>query len=119
MAEAIRDLGYVVHTMAEVYPGGLDEKVSDITWIQDADTAGWIALTKDERITRYPHEQAALTGSRLRVFAIGNQHLTGPDMAAYYVTNIHRIVQRARKRGPFVDVVYRESVDRRWPKLPT
>ena len=59
MAEAIRDLGYVVHTMAEVYPGGLDEKVSDITWIQDADTAGWIALTKDERITRYPHEQAA------------------------------------------------------------
>jgi len=73
-------------------------------------------FSKDERITRYPEEQEALAGSTLRVFAIGNQHLTGPEMAAYYVTNIHRIVQRARKPRPFVDVVYLDSVDRRWPK---
>ena len=116
VAEAIRAEGYVVHTMAEVYPDGRDEHVRDVEWIRDADHAGWIALTKDERITRYPEEQEALAGSTLRVFAIGNQHLTGPEMAAYYVTNIHRIVQRARKPRPFVDVVYLDSVDRRWPK---
>ena len=116
MAGAIREIGHVVHTMAEVYPGR-DEEVKDIEWIRDADHAGWVALTKDERITRYPEEQEVLASSTLRVFAIGNQRLTGPRMAAYYVANIHRIVQRSRKPGPFVDIVYPTSVQRRWPRL--
>jgi hypothetical protein len=50
------------------------------------------------------------------VFAIANKHLTGPEMAAYLTTNINRIHLRSRKRGPFVDVVYRDRVDRRWPR---
>lgn len=64
---------------------------------------GWIVLTKDERITRCGDEQQALIDSQLRVFAmIGNQHLTGPQQATYYVTNIHRIALQSRKPGPFV-----------------
>lgn len=102
--------------MATVYPDGEDEHVEDIRWIKDANDAGWVVLTKDERITRYPQEQDALVKSTLRVFAIGNQHLTGPEMGAYLTTNIHRIVQRSRKPGPFVDVVYRDEVKRRWPR---
>jgi PIN like domain len=114
--EALRALGFTVHTMAEVYPGGEDQSVVDARWIADADRAGWVALTKDERIFRNPEEQGALVRGRLRVFAIANQHLTGPEMAGYLTTNINRIVQRSRKRGPFVYVVYRESVERRWPR---
>ncbi|HMC43567.1 MAG TPA: hypothetical protein VKI20_11205 [Acidimicrobiales bacterium] len=114
VAHALRSLGHMVQTMAEVY--GEDLAVSDVRWMGDADAAGWVALTKDERITRRPNEQEALAASRLRVFAIGNQHLTGPEMAQYYVTNINRILRRCRKPGPFVDVVYRDSVVRRWPK---
>jgi hypothetical protein len=101
--------------MADVYPDGEDERVADARWIADADRAGWVALTKDERIFRNPREQDALVRSRLRVFAIANQHLTGDAMVAYLETNIHRIVQRSRKRGPFTDIVYRDSVERRWP----
>lgn len=78
--------------------------------------ASWVALTKDERITRRPDEQDALVRSALRVFAIGNQHLTGQQMADYYVKNINRIVQRARKPGPFVDIVHPADVERRWPR---
>jgi hypothetical protein len=114
--EALRALGFTVHTMAEVYPGGADERVVDARWIADADRAGFVALTKDERIFRNAQEQEALARSRLRVFAITNQHLTGPEMAAYFATNISRIVRRAMKRGPLVDVVYRDSVERRWPR---
>lgn len=114
--EALRARGFTVHTMADVYPDGEDERVIDTRWIADADDAGWVALTKDERIFRNPEEQDALVRSRLRVFAITNQHLTGPEMAARLVTNINRIAQRSRKRGPFVDVVYSESVNRRWPR---
>ena len=75
MAEAIRSAGYVVRTMAEVY--GEDTRVSDVQWITETDAAGWVALTKDERIIRRPEEQSALAASTLRVFAIGNQHLAG------------------------------------------
>jgi len=114
--DAIRAIGFVVHAMADIYPGGEDQSVGDERWIADADAAGWVALTKDERITRYPHEQAALAASRLRVFGIGNQHLTGPEMASYYVANIHRILLRSAKPGPFVDVVLRNGVERRWPR---
>lgn len=117
MPEALRALGYNVHTMADVYPGGEDERVTDARWIADANEAGWVALTKDERIIRSPDEQEALVASRLRVFAIANQHLTGQAMATYFTTNIHRIVQRSRKPGPFVDVIYRDAVERRWPKV--
>ena len=49
VAEAVRAVGHVVHTMAEVYPGR-DEQVKDIEWIRDVDRAGWVVLTKDERI---------------------------------------------------------------------
>jgi len=118
VARAIRALGHSVHTMAEVYPGGRDENVRDVDWIRDADGAGWVALTKDQRITRYPDELAALDASTLRVFAIGNQHLTGQQMADYYTTNMYRIVQRCRRPGPFVEVVHRASVERRWSKGP-
>jgi hypothetical protein len=116
VAEAIRSAGYVVRTMAEVY--GEDTRVDDVVWIADADAAGWVALTKDERITRRPEEQAALVTSALRVFAIGNQHLTGPVMVEYYRVNLNRIVQRARRPGPFVDLVRPDSVERRWPRPP-
>jgi PIN like domain len=114
--DAIRALGFTVHAMADVYPEGDDQRVSDTQWIAEADERGWVVLTKDERITRRADEQEALTNSRLRVFAIGNQHLTGPTMATYYKANIHRMVQRARKPGPFVDIVYPGRVERRWPR---
>ena len=116
VAEALRSHGYTVHTMADVYPDGADEHITDEEWISRADQEAWVALTKDERITRRPQEQSALSDSHLRVFAIGNQHLTGPQMASYYVTNINRIIQRARKPGPFVDIVHPDSIERRWPR---
>lgn len=116
VADAIRALGYVVHSMADVYPDGEDQRVADTQWIAEADERGWVVLTKDERITRRPDEQAALAASQLRVFALGTQDMTGPEMAERYVANINRLVQRSRKQGPFVDIVHPDRAERRWPK---
>jgi hypothetical protein len=115
VARALRDLGHIVHAMSDVYPER-HERVADTEWIADADAADWVALTKDERILRRPDEQQALVNSTLRVFALANQQLTGDQMAAYFSHNINRIVQRSRKPGPFVDVIYKNSVERRWPR---
>lgn len=73
-----------------------------------------MALTKDVNIIR-DHEPA-LRVSTLRVFALDNANITGDEMARRYETNLHRIVQRARKHGPYVDVVHRDRVERRWPR---
>ena len=74
---------------------------------------GWVALTKDTAIVR--HHEAALRRSTLRAFALSNANLTGEEMAARFADNLHRIVQRARRPGPFVDVVQKERLERRWP----
>lgn len=115
IVQAVRELGYTAHAMADLYPGGADEDVSDVTWIADADRRSLVVLTKDERIVRHADEQEALRRSTLRVFAIANQNLTGAEMARYLRANMDRIVQRSRRPGPFVDVIYRNSVERRWP----
>ena len=46
MPEALRALGFTVHTMAEVYPRGEDERVADARWIADADRASWVAYDR-------------------------------------------------------------------------
>ncbi|MGQ0433962.1 MAG: hypothetical protein ACT452_16325, partial [Microthrixaceae bacterium] len=42
--------------------------MTDVRWIADADAAGWVALTKDERLIRNTENQEALVNSSLRVF---------------------------------------------------
>lgn len=39
--------------MADVYPDGDDEFVTDERWIAEANAQGWIALTKDPSIIRH------------------------------------------------------------------
>jgi hypothetical protein len=55
----------------------------------------------------------ALAVSTLRVFALGNASLTGPQMAQRYVDNLNRIVQRAARRGPYVYVVQADGLELR------
>jgi hypothetical protein len=63
--EALRGLGFVVHAMADVYPERGDEGVTDDRWIDDVDLAGWVALTKDERL-RSPRTRGSLGTPRSR-----------------------------------------------------
>lgn len=52
VAERIRQRGYEVLPMVDVYPGGADQSVSDDEWITHASDQNWIALTKDYAIIR-------------------------------------------------------------------
>ncbi|HUP68230.1 MAG TPA: hypothetical protein VM142_00275 [Acidimicrobiales bacterium] len=108
-----RDAGFEVVLMSDLYTGGADQLVSDDRWIAEVGAVGLVALTKDVSIVR--NHAAALEASTLRVFALTNANITGTEMASRYRVNLHRIVQRSRRRGPFVDVVNRSNVERRWP----
>lgn len=113
VAETIRRRGYMVLPMADVYPDGEDERVSDDDWILRAGDESWVALTKDYSIVRDHIDTLARTS--LRVFALNNANLTGPQMAERFDKHLNRIVQRSAKSGPYVYVVGSERLELRWP----
>ena len=109
-----RSAGYEVIHMSEMYPDGEDQRVGDDQWIAEVSSLGLVALTKDAAIVR--DHRDALESSTLRVFALPNANLTGEAMAARYAQHVNRIVQRARKPGPFVDILGPQRIERRWPE---
>lgn len=96
-----------------------DGQLRLLTVVSSAEVAGegWVALTKDVNIVR--DHQAALRASDLRAFALSNANIAGDEMARRYAVNLHRILQRCRKPGPYVDVVHPDRVERRWPAPST
>jgi hypothetical protein len=114
LANALRDAGHAVLTMVEVYPDGADMDVSDPDWLLRADEEGWIALTKDPAII-FDHADV-LAETTLRVFAFNNASLTGPIMADRLIAHLNRILQRARKHGPYVYVITADGLELRWPR---
>ena len=98
--------------MAEVYPGGADQRVADPEWILKADQEGWIALTKDYSVVR--DHRDVLADTMLRVFAYNNANLTGAEMVDRLESNFNRIIQRAIKPGPYVYVIGRDGLELRW-----
>lgn len=106
------DAGHAVVHMADVYPED-GQWVPDAEWIARASDDGWVALTKDAAIVR--DHSDVLLASTLRVFALPNANLTGPAMADRFASNLGRILHRARRPGPWVDVVHPDRIERRWP----
>ncbi len=102
--------------MADVYPGGADQRIADPVWMLRADQEGWVALTKDHSVVR--DHRDVLAETTLRVFAYNNANLTGSEMVDRLDTNFNRILQRAAKPGPYVYVIGRDSLELRWRPTP-
>lgn len=86
----------------------------DDEWIAHASRQGWVALTKDAAIAR-DHADAPAR-STLRVVALDNANVTGPEMAQRDRVNLARILRRSRTPGPYVYVISATNIDRNWPK---
>lgn len=114
VADTIRQRGYDVLPMADVYPDGEDERVPDDDWMLRADAEGWVALTKDYSIIRDHID--TLSATSLRVFSLNNANLTGPQMAERFDVHLNRLVQRAAKPGPYLYVIGSKGLDQRWPE---
>jgi len=112
---ALRAVGLTVHTLADVFGEEAAQETEDVTWIRLAATRGWVVLCKDDRIRRRPAERQALMDGKVRVFCLTNASLGFADQAAYFVGNRFRIIQAARKPGPYLYGVYRDGISRLWP----
>jgi len=116
LPQALRDAGLTVRTLAEVYGEQRAQETEDRTWLALAGERGWIVLCKDDRIRRQPAELDALTEGKVRLFCLTNANLTFAGQAEWFLVNRYRIIQASRKPGPYAYGVYRDRIDKLWPK---
>lgn len=116
LADALRAQGFVVHTMASVYGEEAGQRVADERWLRDVGSKGWVVLMKDDAIRRRPAERDALIDAGVRAFCLTNAQLRADEQTNRFVSNRHRIVQQARKQGPYIYGVYENGIRRLWPK---
>ncbi len=102
--------------MASVYGEEAAQRLEDRVWLRDAGLNRWIVLTKDDAIRRRPAEREALTEAGVRVFCLTSAQLRGSEQTERFVQNRHRILQRARKPGPYIYAVYEKRLSLLWPK---
>ena len=112
----MRGHGYVAHTLSSVYGEQAGQHVPDERWLRDAGVEGWIVLMKDDAIRRRPAERDALTDAGVRAFCLTNAQLRAVQQTERFISNRHRIVQQARKPGPYIYGVYERGLRRLWPK---
>jgi hypothetical protein len=101
--------------MAERYPE-TEEFVEDEDWIREVTSDGLVILMKDDQIRRKPREQQAILDSGARAFVVTNANLTGERVAALFVENRFRIIQRARHPGPYIYGVYPAGLEKLFPR---
>lgn len=116
LAEALRAHGYIVHTLASVYGEQVGQQVTDERWLRDAGANDWVVLMKDDAIRRRPAEREALIDAGVRAFCLTNAQLRATEQTERFISNRHRIVQQARKPGPYIYGVYEDGVRLLWPK---
>ena len=116
LAEALRELGFRVHTLSSVYGEERGQRVSDERWLRDAGRSGWVVLMKDDKIRTRPAERDALEKSGVRAFCLTNAQLGAVEQTSRFTTNINRIVNRSRTPGPYVYGVYEAGLRRLWPR---
>jgi hypothetical protein len=122
LAAELRDAGWLVRTMAEVYGEVPGQGLDDPPWLEECGTRGWVALTKDKSILRkqpggrLSPQLEAIRAGRVCVFVLMNQDLSGGDQAATYRRHERKIMNIVDSRpGPWVYGIYPTGLVEVWP----
>jgi hypothetical protein len=74
LRRAIADLGYVVHTPAQLYGSHEEAKgTTDVVWLRDVGRRGWAIIGKDTKILERPEEVAAYRRAHVHMFLFPGQ----------------------------------------------
>lgn len=120
--DALRALGWRVHTMADVYGEAQSQYLPDEQWLADAGARGWVVLHKDADIARLHRGQpgpelAALIGAGVRAFCLMSAQLPGSEQTKRFVMASTAIERIARNQpGPFVYGLYTREMRQIWPQ---
>lgn len=107
----------MIHTLRSLYGEKASQDIDDDVWIADAAAGDWVIFTADD-VTKVPIQLDALVRAGTRAFWIPNAGLSGPQQIEHFTLNINRILQRARKPGPYLVGVYMTKPHLRWKWRP-
>jgi PIN like domain len=120
LESALRGLGYEANTLRTLFTEQTAQKMHDAVWLEYAQANGYVCLTKnqlhresDERVLK------ALEHRETRCFCLMHRKLTIAGQVECFMVNAARIVQRSRKKGPYLYGVYmwpKPHVALLWPK---
>ncbi|GAA1105521.1 PIN-like domain-containing protein [Nocardiopsis metallicus] len=106
----LSDLGYVVHTPADLYGSReLAEGVRDEDWLAKLTAHDWAVISKDEHILQRPTELAAYKAARIHMFMLPN-NVRRDDLIALLHQNLRDICTRAVEKTPGVWRVTRQGL---------
>jgi hypothetical protein len=88
-----------VLALRDVYPDDARD-VSDVTWIADAATHGFVVFTANPAIASVAHERAAIVQHGTKVFCIANVQHTREGRALIYGRYLLAIIRRSKRPGP-------------------
>ncbi len=111
VADALRTAGADV----EVHDDHFPPDTPDERWLAEIGRKGWAVLSKDENIRRRPLELAAIANSKVGLFVLASHGLTGPEMAAVFISALSKIEAAHRDMNrPVVGLIYRVGSIRRF-----
>lgn len=98
MAATFMGLGLVVHRAQEIGRG-----VADIAWIPVVAAAGWIIVTKDDRIRKVDAERTALRQSKAGAVILTGHGMKAADLATMVASAYPAIARHVQKFDkPFI-----------------
>jgi hypothetical protein len=97
----LRQAGFVVHPIQEVYPER-HQFISDPEWLQKCAENDWVIVTGDKRIESAPENRQAVIETRARVFILGDSNSVPEEWAAAIIVGHHRMQEILDANlGPF------------------
>lgn len=109
--QILRAAGLRLVTLAEHYTMPADERIDDVTWINDATALGWLCLMKDSAIARNTAERQAIQSAGARCFCLTNRNLSAAQMAGRFLAGLGEMIAICeRDPGPFVYGVNRGDI---------
>jgi hypothetical protein len=108
---AIRDAGYPVQTIHEVYGSRKAQWVQDPRWIRRCANEQWVAITRDY-LTIW---RGVICEDAVRIFRVARSAETEDEQAEYVAENMAKITRLARKPGPYVYRIDRNDVEKVFP----
>ena len=108
--QRLREAGLDVVTIAEHYGQTRAQQVTDVEWIAEASSQGWVIFSQDQKIRHNLAEKTAIRRHAAQMFCVPNGNITGRQAAQRYVDNLPAIITAAASSGPFIYGVYPDQI---------
>lgn len=87
----LREAGWSIHTLADIYGENQGQSLADEDWLQYAGTNGLAVLTNDKHIRRHRVEKDALVAHGVIAFTLSSGNLTGVQQAETFLRHEPKI----------------------------